>query len=232
MRSLSSRFSACARLGPSRTEALEDRIDVLRETQARSVDIAVADRRQIERDLHDGAQQRLLAVALAIRLAGSRAAGGSRAEVADLVAEAAAELDAAVTELRELASGVYPAELAGAGLAAALPAMVVRSPVPARITAVPAERLPPAVERACWFTVGELLSNAAKHAAAGHVEIDLRVEEGHVVLRVVDDGVGGADADGSGLRGLADRAASAGGRLTVHSPPGAGTRVEAVFPAS
>jgi signal transduction histidine kinase len=191
-----------------------------------------AERRRIERDLHDGAQQRLLAVSLGVGLARSRAAAGARDEAAALVAEAADELAAAVAELRELASGVYPAALAATDLATALETLAARSPVPARTTAVRAVRLPAAVERACWFTASELLANAAKHAAAHRVEIDLRVDGGRIVLRVEDDGVGGADPDGSGLRGLADRVASAGGRFRVHSPPGAGTRAEAAFPVA
>jgi signal transduction histidine kinase len=146
-----------------------------------------------------------------------------------LVAEAVAELAAAVAELRELASGVYPAALAEHGLPAALDALAARSAVPVRVTASPGVRLPAAVEHACWFTASELLANAAKHAAAGCVEVDLRVTGGRVVLRVVDDGVGGADPDGSGLRGLADRVASAGGHLALRSPPGAGTRAVATF---
>jgi signal transduction histidine kinase len=188
-----------------------------------------AERRRIERDLHDGAQQRLVAVALTIRLARAQV-GGGRGEAAALVAEAAAELAAAVAELRELASGVYPAALAEAGLGAALDALAARSAVPVRVTADPGVRLPAAVEHACWFTASELLANAAKHAAARCVEVDLRVTGARVVLRVSDDGVGGADPDGSGLRGLADRVASAGGHLALHSPAGAGTRAVVDFP--
>jgi signal transduction histidine kinase len=102
--------------------------------------------------------------------------------------------------------------------------------VPVRVTADAGGRLPAAVELACWFTASELLANAAKHAAAGSVEVDVRVRDGLVVLRVADDGAGGADPDGSGLRGLADRIAGTGGLLAVHSPPGAGTSTVATFP--
>ena len=210
--------------------AARARLAEVRASRRRIVEAADAERRRIERDLHDGAQQRLLSVALAIRLIRVQLPGASAEELAELVAEASAELATGIEELRELARGVYPAALADGGLGAALGSLAERSPVPVTITAVPGVRLPEAVEHACYFTVSELLANAAKHAGATHVDLDVRLTGGSLVLQVRDDGTGGADPAGSGLRGLADRVASPGGLLTVHSPAGAGTRAVATFP--
>jgi len=199
-------------------------------SRRRVVEAADAERRRLERNLHDGAQQRLLSVALAVRLARGQLARGSPDGTAELVAEAAAELELGLEELRELARGTFPAVLAEEGLGAALQALADRAPLPVELTGDLAGRPAAPVEHACWFTVSELIANAAKHAGASRVVVDLRVDDGQVVLEVRDDGAGGADPHGSGLRGLADRVASAGGVFTVHSPQGAGTTGIARFP--
>ena len=206
---------------------LRARIDELRESRSRIVRAADAERRRLERDLHDGAQQRLVSLALTLRLARSRAGG----EVAELLDEAAAELQQATDELRELARGIHPAVLTDRGLAPALSALAGRSPVPVELGELPRERLPAGVESATYFVVAEALTNVARYARATHAAVDVRRVNGSVTVEVRDDGVGGADpAAGSGLRGLADRVSALDGRLDVDSPPGAGTTVRAVLP--
>jgi signal transduction histidine kinase len=133
-------------------------------------------------------------------------------------------------ELRELARGIYPVLLSDAGLGPALTALAERSPIPAVVVRMPAGRLPEPVEQTGYFVVSEGLANAAKHSAAGKVAIDVRLDDGALVVDVADDGVGGADPNGAGLRGLADRVAATGGRLHVTSPSGGGTRLTAVLP--
>ena len=205
----------------------------LREVQAsraRIVESADAARRRVERDLHDGAQQRLVTVALALRLARTRLRSASAEEVDTLLKEATEELGDALDELRELARGIYPVLLTDAGLGPALFALAERSPVPAVVVATPDERLPEPVEQAAYFVVSEALANAAKHAGAAQVTIEARVVGSALIVDVADDGVGGADPRGSGLRGLADRVAATGGRLRLASPPAGGTRVTAELP--
>ncbi|MEJ2888118.1 sensor histidine kinase [Actinomycetospora aeridis] len=198
----------------------------VRASRARLVEAADGARRRVERDLHDGAQQRLVAVGLALRLARGRSSG----EVDALLAEASDELTAALAELRELARGIYPPLLTDGGLGPALLSLAERAPLPVVLAAVPPERPPETVERTCYFVVSEALTNAAKHAAAAKVEVSVVPDGVGLRVEVVDDGVGGADADGSGLRGLADRVAALGGRLEVSSPSGRGTRVTASVP--
>ncbi|MDD7940792.1 histidine kinase [Actinomycetospora lutea] len=202
----------------------------VRASRARLVEAADAARRRVERDLHDGAQQRLVAVGLALRLA---RAGAPPAELDALLAEAADELTAALAELRELARGIYPPLLTDGGLGPALLSLAERAPLPVVLAAVPPERPPETVERTCYFVVSEALTNAAKHAGASTVEVSVVPDvsgAGGLCVEVVDDGVGGADPDGSGLRGLADRVAALGGGLEVASPAGRGTRVTASVP--
>ena len=186
----------------------------------------------MERDLHDGAQQRLVTVALALRLAHTQLDTASSAELASLLDEAGAELAGALDELRELARGIYPVLLTDAGLGPALRSLAERCPVPAVVTAVPARRWADAVEQTCYFVVSEALANAAKHAGAAQVVVEVRETGGGLRVEVVDDGAGGADPDGSGLRGLADRVAAVGGELSVRSPRGGGTRVIATVPCA
>ena len=200
-----------------------------RSQQARMVEAALAERRRLERDLHDGAQQRLVALSLKLGMARRQLDGGPAGE---LVAEAHEEAKLAIVELRDLARGIHPAVLTERGLAAALEDLAARSTVPARVEAAPAERLTPAVEATAYFVAAEGLANVAKYAHAEHAWVAVRLQADELVVEVRDDGTGGADpANGSGLRGLADRVGALAGRLAVESPPGAGTRLRATLPA-
>jgi signal transduction histidine kinase len=198
----------------------------------RIVQAADAARRRIERDLHDGAQQRLVAMALDVRLARARLARDPSDAVAYLE-RLGEELAQASEELRELARGIHPAVLTDHGLAPALDALVARAPVPVEVLAVPEERLPAAAETTVYFTVAEALTNVAKYAHASHASVRVAQEDGELVVDVRDDGVGGARAaTGSGLSGLADRVAAVDGTLEIDSAPGAGTHLRAVIPLS
>ncbi len=202
------------------------------ESRARLVAASDAERRRVERDLHDGAQQRLVALALELRTAERRFGGDGDTAAAGVVAAAAEELQLAVDELRELARGIHPPILTEGGLAAALESLGTRAPLPVTIDAQP-ERLPPAVEATAYFVACEALANVVKHAGATKATIDAHRENGTLVIAVADDGCGGAQADGgSGLRGLADRVEAHGGRLRVESPPGGGTRVVGEIPCA
>jgi signal transduction histidine kinase len=202
----------------------------VRASRTRLVEAADAARRRVERDLHDGAQQRLVAVGLALRLARARLADAPADELEALLVEAGDELTAALAELRELARGIYPALLTEAGLGPALTSLAERAPVPVVLGAVPPQRPPEPVEQTCYFVVSEAVTNAAKHASASRVEVSVVPDGGDLRVEVADDGVGGADAEGSGLRGLADRVAALGGHLRVTSPAAGGTRVTATVP--
>jgi PAS domain S-box-containing protein len=202
----------------------------LRRSRARLVETAYEARRLIERDLHDGAQQQLVSVAM--MLASVRSAlGPEPGEAGELLEEAIIELKAATAELRELARGIHPAVLTEGGLEPALRGLARRSSLPTELVAVPKERFPAAVEAAAYFVVAEALTNAARHASgASAVEVRVQVEDGSVAVTVADDGPGGAKLDGGGLGGLADRVAALGGELTVLSPAGVGTTVRAEIP--
>ena len=205
----------------------------LRRSRARIVEVADAERRRLERDLHDGAQQRLVALSLSLRLLRARLGqpDGSNDEAIAAADEAATELKLALAELRELARGIHPAILTEAGLAAAISALAERSVVPAVVTALPDRRLPANVEATAYFVVSESLTNAAKHANASRIGIGAACADSVLTVEVTDDGVGGADrAKGSGLEGLNDRVAAIGGRMTVDSPRGQGTRIVAEIP--
>lgn len=200
-------------------------------SRARLVTAAVDERRRVERDLHDGAQQRLVVVALGIQLARERLADGHGEELAALLAETATGLSAAIAELRELARGIHPALLAEAGLAAAVAELVERTPLPVELAVADLPCLPAAVEATAYFVVAEALTNVLKHAAAHQVEVRLTLPGNQLRVEVVDDGGGGADlAAGSGLSGLRDRVRALDGELTVHSTAGDGTRVIADIP--
>jgi PAS domain S-box-containing protein len=202
----------------------------LRASRTRIVEAADAARRRIERDLHDGAQQRLVGVALSLQLARQRLGSGGEA-VRELLDEAIADLGEATAELRELARGIHPAVLTEGGLEAALRSLVMRSAVPAMLVEAPAQRLPSATEAAAYFVAAEGLTNVARYAQARSAEIRVSLRDGRLVIEVHDDGAGGADpANGSGLRGLSDRLATLDGTLTVESPPGAGTTIRGVIP--
>jgi signal transduction histidine kinase len=202
----------------------------VRESRTRLVAAADEERGRIERDLHDGAQQRLVALALDLRLA-ERELDGSDAETRALLAAAVESLQTAVGELRELAHGVYPAILTQGGLAAALDDLAARTAIPVTVHA-PAERLPEDVEATAYFVACEALANAVKHAGARAVTIDAVLEDEMLFVTVADDGAGGADPEGSGLRGLADRLEARGGRIWVESPAGGGTRITGEVPCA
>ena len=204
----------------------------LRASRARIVTAGDEERRRLERDLHDGAQQRLLSLGLALQLA--RAKLGPDANGAtELLTEADAELRAALDELRELARGIHPAVLTEQGLVAALRSLAQHSSVPVTIAAVPEERVPAPAEAAAYFLVSEALANVAKYARATRVRISVAHADGRVLVDVDDDGVGGADPSrGSGLRGLADRVHALDGRLALDSPPGRGTHLHAEIPCA
>jgi signal transduction histidine kinase len=208
---------------------LRARIEDLRASRARLVEAGDAERRRLERDLHDGAQSRLVALALKLRLARMSVADDSKA--ATLLDESSTELQESLDELRELARGLHPVVLTDRGLAAAVRILASRAPVPVEITALPEQRLPPPVEIAVYFVVAEALTNVAKYARATAATVSIADAGGRVTVEVSDDGIGGADlAAGSGLRGLGDRVAALDGRLELDSPPGEGTRLRAEIP--
>jgi PAS domain S-box-containing protein len=200
-------------------------------SRARLVEAGDAERRRLERNLHDGAQQRLVATSLSVRLAAGRAEADP--QLRSMLDRASEELALALEELRELARGLHPAILSDHGLPAALQTLADRAPVPVEVdVALDDQRLPEPVEAAAYYVVAEALTNMAKHARASEAHVRVRRVDGHAVVEVADDGVGGADeTGGSGLRGLVDRVEALGGRLTVTSPAGAGTRVQAQLPA-
>jgi PAS domain S-box-containing protein len=212
-----------------RLEAEAARRAEIAASRTRIVEAGDAARRQIERDLHDGAQQSLVVASLTL----VRATAQARATPAEaLVTEALDQVRKAIAELRELARGIHPAALSERGLRAALELLAARSPVPVEVRA-PAQALPPGVEAALYFTAAEALTNVAKYARATGATVEVEVRDGVVVEEIADDGVGGASAAaGSGLRGLADRLGAVGGTLEVQSPNGGGTRVRACVPVN
>jgi signal transduction histidine kinase len=208
---------------------LRARLDELQGSRTRVLEAERRERRRLERDLHDGAQQRLVALTLELGLL-ERGLESDPATVARL-ALVRQELAVALTELRDVARGLHPAVLTGHGLAVALESLVARSPVPVRLAVHVEGRLGEATEVAAYYVVCESLTNVAKHAGADSIDVALASGGGWVTVRVVDDGAGGADPEGgSGLRGLADRVEALGGRLRVWSPAGGGTRLEAEIP--
>jgi signal transduction histidine kinase len=212
-----------------RARALRERVDDLHTARQRIIDAADAERRRIERDLHDGAQQRMVSLALTLGLIESRL--GKDSELAPLVAQAREEAQAAVQELREIARGIHPALLSDRGLGPALEALASRAPVPVEVSGVPDEPLPPPVEAAVYFVTAETLTNVAKYAEACTASIELSKTGDRLRLEIRDDGVGGAGSSaGSGLAGLCDRIEALDGELTVDSPPGGGTTVRAEIP--
>ena len=202
----------------------------LRRSRSRLVDAADAERRRLERNLHDGAQQRLVSLSLALRLAESKLRADPEA-ASTILGGAGEELALALQELRELARGLHPAILTDRGLAPALETLAERASVPVELEVDLDGRLPGPVEVAIFYVVSESLANIAKHADASAVTVRVAQSGDAVVVEVADDGVGGADdRQGSGLRGLSDRVEALDGRLVVESPPGAGTRVVATIP--
>jgi signal transduction histidine kinase len=216
-------------LGASAKDA---RIEQLQQTRARSVDTAVEERRRIERDLHDGAQQRLVRLGMDLGLALEKF-DADPAAARGLVDDAHDEAQRAIAELRDLVRGLHPAVLEDRGLDAALSALAARSPVPVALTVDVPERPPASIEANAYFIVAEALTNVARHADARHASVAVGTVDGRLRIEVADDGRGGADAgQGSGLAGLADRAAAVDGTFTVVSPPGGGTTLLVELPCA
>jgi signal transduction histidine kinase len=235
-RSLGSADAALARwlLSPPRDAQLKARVTELEVSRERVVDAAEAERRRIERDLHDGAQQRLVAVAMELGRAKARFADDVDAAAA-LVDQAHAEAKAALVELRDLVRGVHPPVLTDRGLDAALSGLAARCTVPVTVQVDVPVRPRPAVEAVAYFTVAEALTNIAKHSRATRASVIVDGGPGPAgTLNIVisDDGIGGADPAGSGLAGLADRIAGFDGVLSVESPPGGPTIISAVLPCA
>jgi PAS domain S-box-containing protein len=220
-------FAELVALALANAEAREQ----LAASRARIVEAGDAERRRLERNLHDGAQQRLVALALTLRLCDAKLGSVADPEARELIQQANAELAAALEELRELARGIHPAILTDRGLLPALEMLAARPSVPVDLSASLEDRLPQPVEAAAYYIVAEALTNASKYANASHVRVQVRQVNGAALVEVADDGVGGADeGGGSGLRGLCDRVEALGGTLDVLSPPGAGTTLRARIP--
>jgi signal transduction histidine kinase len=225
------RVAAFAELVSYAIENAETRNE-LAASRARLVEAADEARRRIERDLHDGAQQRLVAAALELTLL-DRRIEQDPAGAREILARAREQLDGGLGELRDLARGIHPTVLTERGLIAALDALVQRSPLPVDLDAAVPERLDAPIEAAAYFLVSEALTNAAKHSRADSVSVKVAVDDGTLVVTIADDGVGGADTGGgSGLSGLVDRVQAVGGRLEVSSPAGEGTRICARLPTN
>ncbi|WP_329051346.1 sensor domain-containing protein [Amycolatopsis sp. NBC_01488] len=218
-------------LGPDRTQQLEARTRQLTDSRARGVDAVEAERRRIERDLHDGAQQRLVAVAMSLGRAQLKLDLDDPAAVRELIGAAHADAKLAVSELRDLARGIYPPVLQDRGLDAALSSLTARMPIPVDVEVSVDPRPPAPVETTTYFIVSETLTNITKHAGADRASVRVTRDDETVVVEIVDNGHGGADVrPGGGLAGLADRAATIDGVLTVVSPVGGPTVVRADLP--
>lgn len=203
----------------------------VRASRMRIVEAADEARRKLERNLHDGAQQRLVALSISLRLIEAKLASDPDS-ASEMLGTAREELALALADLRDLARGIHPAVLTDRGLAAAVEALAARTPLPVEVD-VARERLEPAIEAALYYFVAEALTNVAKYAGATSARVRLAISEGVVIAEVSDDGAGGADPErGSGLRGLADRIEALDGRLIVESPRGVGTRVRMEVPVA
>ena len=202
--------------------------DLLTASRTRLVTAGDEARRRVVRDLHDGAQQRLVHTVMTLKLA-QRALRENGGRVEALIGEALEHAQRGQDELRELAHGILPAALISGGLRAGADAVVTRLDVPVRVE-VPAERLPAEIEATAYFIVAEALTNVAKHAHAKHAQVNASVDDGTLRIEIRDDGVGGADPDGQGLVGMNDRVTALGGRLQIESPAGGGTRLAATLP--
>jgi signal transduction histidine kinase len=211
---------------------VEAQLAEVRASRQRIVSAADDERRRVERNIHDGAQQRLVTLSMALRLAQSRAADASP-DVAATLADAEVELKQAIGELRELARGIHPAILTEAGLGPALDSLAEQAPLPVAVDTRLNERLSPLVEATAYFVVAEALTNVARHAAATTATVRASVADGVLSLRIADDGDGGADPmRGTGIRGLSDRLAALGGSLRISDAPDGGTRLEAEIPCA
>jgi signal transduction histidine kinase len=215
---------------PARERVLAERVDVLTETRRGALDVQAAELRRIERDLHDGAQARL--VALTMQLGRAEARLQDDPEAAGLVRDARAEASAAIAELRDLARGIAPPVLADRGLEAAAESLGRRAAISVTVDVRLAERPAPVIETAAYFVIAETLTNVAKHAGESEAFVRVARDGDVLTVEVADDGRGGADPDGSGLTGLRQRVEALDGRLTVESSPGGGTTVRAEFPCA
>jgi signal transduction histidine kinase len=211
---------------------LRARLDELRGSRRRVIEAGEQERERLERDLHDGAQQRLIALSLELGLLEARLDGDQETKAG--LGQARREIALSLEELRAIARGIHPAVVSGHGLAVALESLAARATVPVRLTVELDDRMPERLEVAAYYVVSESLANVAKHAHASSATVEIAGANGQVVVvEVVDDGVGGADTErGSGLRGLADRVEALGGRLRVWTPHGGGTRVRAEMPCA
>jgi signal transduction histidine kinase len=230
MLALGAAFVVHASLRSPRQLDLAVRVDQLTRTRRGALDVQAAELRRIERDLHDGAQARL--VALSMQLARAEERLEDRPETAALVRKAREEAGAAIAELRDLARGIAPPVLADRGLSAAVQALADRSPSSVSVSAEVAQRLPPIVETAAYFVVAETLTNAAKHAPGAAVRITIAQSETALMVEVSDDGPGGANAGGGGLTGLRQRVEALDGLLEIESPAGHGTTIRAALPCA
>jgi signal transduction histidine kinase len=214
-----------------RARALRERVEDLRGARERIIAAADEERRRIQRDLHDGAQQRLVSLALILSMAESRLQSEPE-RAAQLIAQAREEAQQAIGELRELAGGIHPAVLSDHGLCAALEALASRAPVPVQVSGeLERDQLRPAIAAAAYFVTSEALANMAKYSQATRAYVEVGLDEGRLRLRVRDDGVGGADPEqGSGIKGLRDRVDALDGKLELHSPPGEGTTLTVEIP--
>jgi signal transduction histidine kinase len=223
-------FIARLMLTASREEELTARVETLTESRAGLVDAVDAERRRIERDLHDGAQQRLVAVAMTLGRAGQQF-DADPDTARRLVEEAHGETKAALVDLRNLARGIHPAVLTDRGLDAALSALAERSPLPVDVSVLVATRPSPTVEAVAYFVVSEALTNIAKHSHAHRARVSALRMQDTLIVEIVDDGVGGARLEpGSGLSGLRDRARSVDGTFSLTSPPGGPTALRVELP--
>jgi signal transduction histidine kinase len=225
--------AAALALRNERLEAeLRANVEELRASRARIVQASDTARRELERNLHDGAQQHLVSMALTLRMA-TEVVESDPNSAKELLTQASADLAEATTELRELARGIHPAILTDKGLGAALGALAGRSTVPVALGAVPEERLPAPIESAAYFVAAEALTNVARYSEAGSAAVDVTRADGYAAIEIRDDGIGGARVDaGSGLKGLEDRVAALDGKLVVVSDPGSGTTIRAEFPCA
>ena len=207
---------------------LARRLGDVERSRRRLAEAQRTERRRIERDLHDGAQQRLLALAMELK---SAHLSGNDERMRQALSDGATAAQTAVRELRDLANGLHPAALADGGLPAALDDLARHSPVNLHLE-VDVPRLDPALEFTAWLVIGESVVNAQKHAHATRVELNVHQHDCQLRIRIRDDGCGAANPDGPGLRGMRDRVEAAGGTLVIDSPPGAGTTIQAVLPCA
>jgi signal transduction histidine kinase len=214
---------------PDRT-ALTERISALETSRAGAVDVQEAELRRIERDLHDGAQARLVALGMSLGMAEQKLAGADPQAAKQLLAEARTGAGEALRELRDLARGIHPPVLADRGLDAAVRALAAGSPVSVTVSVTMSERPKPPVESAAYFVVAEAMANAGKHARANRVDVRIGRSAARLSVEIQDDGVGGADPSGGGLDGLRRRVEALDGTLMVLSPPGGPTTIRAELP--